>query len=203
MREVLEYHRDRVAAGELWRLVTGQLVHWSPGMLVADVTVLLVAGFLLARRSRRLLVFCLPLSAAAVGGAVHFLAPHLVRYRGSSGIASALVVACILDLAQTPGASRRAAIAASIFLAAKLAYELTTGLSISSATLPPGVGVAPVAHVAGGASGAVAWLATTSHWRREHARMSGACGGLLRSLWVFSQAWPRPPILRDSRPPNP
>ncbi|MGH7673169.1 MAG: hypothetical protein ACREMC_09720, partial [Gemmatimonadales bacterium] len=30
----LEYHRERVAAGEFWRLVTGQLVHWSTTMLV-------------------------------------------------------------------------------------------------------------------------------------------------------------------------
>lgn len=158
MREALEYHRDGVASGELWRLVTGQLVHWSTAMLVADVAVLLVAGFFLARRSRRLLMMCLLLSVGTVAAAVHFLAPELVRYRGSSGIATALLVACALDLAGTPGTPRRAAIAALVVGAAKLAYELATGISLSSGTLPPGVRVAPVAHLAGAASGAVAWL---------------------------------------------
>ncbi len=158
MREALEYHRDGVAAGELWRLLTGQLVHWSTPMLMADFAVLLVAGFLLARTSPRVLIFCVPISAAAVGAAVHFLSPELIRYRGSSGIASALVIACALDLVHAGGASRRAGIAASAFFGGKLAYEVATGTSISSGTLPPGVTVAPVAHLAGAASGAVAWL---------------------------------------------
>ncbi len=167
MREGLEYHRDSVAAGELWRLFTGQLVHWSTPMLVADVAVLLVAGFLLARRSPPVLMLCLPLSAAVVGAAVHFLSPELIRYRGSSGIASALVIACALDLVHAGGASRGAGIAASAFFGGKLAYEVATGTSISSGTLPPGVTVAPVAHLAGAASGGVAWLVVTSHWSRQ------------------------------------
>ena len=63
MREALEYHRDGVAAGELWRLLTGQLVHWSTAMLMADFAVLLVAGFLLARTSPRvLMLLCSDLS---------------------------------------------------------------------------------------------------------------------------------------------
>jgi len=165
MTEALEYHRDSVIAGELWRLVTGQLVHWSTAMLVADLGVLLLAGLLLARRSPRLLLVCLPLSVGAVAAAVHFLSPELIRYRGSSGIATALVIACALDLAGTPGAPRRAAIAALVVGAAKLAYELATGTSLSSGTLPPGVRVAPVAHVAGVASGAVAWLVARSQGR--------------------------------------
>jgi rhomboid family GlyGly-CTERM serine protease len=180
MREALEYDRDGVAAGELWRLFTGQLVHWSTTMLVADVAVLLVAGVLLAQRSRRLLMVCLLISMAAVGAAVQFLAPELVRYRGSSGIASALVVACALELAQNPGASRRAAIATLALGAVKLAHEVATGVSLSSGTLPPGVRVAPVAHLAGAASGAVAWLVAKSlgnrmlEARQRRARRSGA-----------------------------
>lgn len=172
MSEVLEYERDSVAAGEFWRLVTGQLVHWSTAMLVADVAVLLVAGFLLARRSPRVLMLCLPLSAAVVGAAVHFLSPELIRYRGSSGIASALVIACALDLVHEGGASRGAGIAASAFFGGKLAYEVATGTSIASGTLPPGVVVAPVAHLAGAASGTVAWLVAASVRQRDRRRVS-------------------------------
>jgi hypothetical protein len=108
-------------------------------MLVADLGVLLVAGFLLARRSPQVLMICLPLSVGTVAAAVHFLSPELVRYRGSSGIASALVVVGALDLAGTPGASRRVAITASVVVGAKLAHELATSLSLSSGILPPGV----------------------------------------------------------------
>lgn len=158
MNEALEYHREAVAAGELWRLVTGQLVHWSTPMLAADVGVILLAGFLLARRSRRLLVLCIPVSVAAVGVAVHSLAPELIRYRGSSGIASALVIVCALDLAHSPD-TRRTGIAVAGLFGAKAGFEAATGVSISSSTLPPGVVVASIAHVAGAASGAVVWWA--------------------------------------------
>ncbi|MGH9329479.1 MAG: rhombosortase [Vicinamibacterales bacterium] len=160
----LEYHRERVAAGEFWRLVTGQLVHWSTTMLVADIGVLLLAGVLVARRSRQLLILCLVVSAAAVGAGVHFLAPQLARYRGASGIASALVVTYALDLARTPGPSRRAAGVGLVLFGVKLAYELATGTSMLSGTCPPGVAVAPVAHLIGAASGAVAWSAVTNQW---------------------------------------
>lgn len=153
----LEYHRDRVAAGEFWRLATGQFVHWSTAMLAADLGVLLVAGLLLARRSRRLLMLCLVVSAAAVGGGVQLLAPQLTRYRGASGIASALVVACALDLARIPGPSRRVAVVGLVLVAVKLAYELATGSSMLPGTCPPGVAVAPVAHLAGVASGAIVY----------------------------------------------
>jgi rhomboid family GlyGly-CTERM serine protease len=190
--DALEYNREAVAAGDLWRLLTGQLVHWSTAMWVADVTVLLVAAFVLARRNRRLLMLCLSLSVVAVAGAVHFLAPELARYRGSSGIATALVVAGALELARTPGAPRRAAIAALVLGTSKLAYELATGVSLSSGTLPPEVRVAPVAHVAGVASGAAAWLVRF--------RISAACNGRSPSCWPSSL--PARRLSQDGRLPS-
>jgi rhomboid family GlyGly-CTERM serine protease len=201
MSEALEYRREAVAAGELWRLLTGQLVHWSTAMWVADVTVLVVAGFLLARRAPRLALTCVPISALAVAAAVHVLAPGLARYRGSSGIATALVVACALELARTPGASRRVAIAGLALGTAKLAYEVATGASLSSGTLPPGVRVAPVAHFAGVAGGLAAYLLTTRPATREHVRMSAACRVRSPSCWPSS--WPARRRSRDSRPPSP
>jgi rhomboid family GlyGly-CTERM serine protease len=165
--EALEYHRGAIADGELWRFVTGQLVHWSAPMLLADVSVILFASCLLARRSPRLLALCIPVSMAAVGAAVHFLAPELIRYRGSSGVASALVIVCALDLAHAPD-TRRTGIAVAALMSAKLAFEIATGVSISSGSLPPDVTVAPVAHAAGAASGSIVWSAGFVN------RMSGA-----------------------------
>ena len=40
----LEYERTRVATGEVWRLLSGQLVHWTPRMAAFDLGGALVQG---------------------------------------------------------------------------------------------------------------------------------------------------------------
>ena len=123
----LEFDRERVAAGEGWRLVTGQLVHWSAPMMAADLGVLLVSAAVIEHYSRRLLIGSLVVSAAAVAAGVHFLETDLTRYRGGSGLAAAVVVMASLVLSQRPGTSRVLAAAVLGTLAVKLIYELATG----------------------------------------------------------------------------
>ena len=48
--EVLQYDRARVAAGELWLLLSGQLAHWTLRMALVDLGVLLVLGAWLEAR---------------------------------------------------------------------------------------------------------------------------------------------------------
>ena len=155
----LEYHRQRVAAGEGWRLLTGQLVHWSAPMMATDLGVLLVSAAVIERYSRRLLIGSLVVSAAAVAAGVHFLETDLTRYRGSSGLAAAVVVTASLELSQRPGTSRKLAAAVLGTLAVKLIYELATGAAMLPGTTPPGILIAPWVHLAGAASGAAVWVA--------------------------------------------
>jgi rhomboid family GlyGly-CTERM serine protease len=154
----LEYDRDRVAAGESWRLVTGQLVHWSAPMMAADLGVLLVAASFVERRSRWLLILSLVISTAAVAAGVHFLETGLIRYRGSSGLASGLVVTAALDQYHQRGRSRLLAAAILATIVLKVLYELATGTAAFPGTTPLGVVVAPWVHVAGAAAGAGVWL---------------------------------------------
>ena len=66
--DALEFDRTRVAAGEIWRLVTGQLVHWTPRMAAFDVGMLLGLGIWLeVRGDRRLMV-----TSLALGGGLEF-----------------------------------------------------------------------------------------------------------------------------------
>ncbi len=160
IEKALEYDRAAVGKGQVWRLLTGQLVHWTPRMMLADVTVLLVLGAWLESRSRRLALSTLLAGALLVGAGLHWFAPALSHYRGSSGLASALLVAASLDLAA--GSSRLrvrlAALAALTLFGVKLLWEMETGRALAAGPLLPGVAVTPWAHVMGGAAGLVAYL---------------------------------------------
>lgn len=172
----LEYDRDLVRAGEAWRPLTAQLVHWTPRMAFADLGALaLLGGWLEMRGRRRLgLVVGLLLAAAATALGVHFVLTDLVTYRGSSGLAAALFVLVAVELAAGPGpAPRRLLAAAALALfAGKVLYETATGRAAAAGALPAGVAVEPLVHLLGGAAGILAalvarYLPQTSSSRRS------------------------------------
>ena len=122
-------------------------------MAIADLSVCFIAGAFLEARSRRRLLVAVGAAALAVGAAVHFLAPVLTRYRGASGIAVGLVVLAALDSLPGPSPGTRALTGCLLALVAvKLAFEASTGRSLIPGTLPPGVLLAPQAHMAGAAA---------------------------------------------------
>lgn len=155
----LEFDRAAVAAGEAWRLLGSQLVHWSAAMACADLGVLLVAGAALEVRSRRAAGAAIALALPFVAAALWFRSPELSHYRGSSGVALALVVALLLDLASSAGPAWRRVLAAAVLAAAlaKTLVELRGGTSPLSLPLPDGVTVAPWVHAAGVAAGGLAF----------------------------------------------
>jgi len=159
MEGTLEYDRAAVGAGEPWRLLTGQLVHWTSRMAVADLVVLLAVGAWLESRSRRLALATLLTGVLLVGLGLHGFAPSLSHYRGSSGLASALFVAAVLEMVADPSRrwARLPALAALGLFAAKLLWEMGTGRALAAGPLLPGVTVAPLAHVMGGLAGLLAY----------------------------------------------
>ena len=153
--EALEDDRTRVAAGEVWRLLTGQLVHWTPRMAALDVGMVLGLGIgLELRGDRRLLMASLALGAGLTALAVHALSPDLMVYRGSSGIASTLFVLAAIRAAQTPDPQIRALaiVAVGLFLG-KAAFEFLVGQMLFAGPLPQGVRVVPLVHLLGGLGG--------------------------------------------------
>ncbi len=140
----LEYDRPAMLRGEIWRPVTGQLAHWSWPMAVADLGVIAVAGAFVERRARRRVVLGLAAGLLAVAVVVA-LSPGLLRYRGSSGVATALVALALTD----DGLPAGLALGGLLLLLAKTAIEGTTGQPVFPGTLPHGVTVTTPAHVAG------------------------------------------------------
>jgi len=147
--ESLQYDRARVAAGEVWRLLTCQMVHWTARMAIADLAVLFALGLWLESGGRRRgLLFALGLGALLVAVGVQLLRPDLALYRGSSGLASALFVLTALEAMRPPArhAARLLAACALVLFAAKVAWETAGGRPLFAGVLSDGVAAIPLVH---------------------------------------------------------
>ena len=154
----LQYDPAAIASGELWRVVTCHLTHWSLDHLFWDVLVFVVAGAICEQENRSRFLACLGISAVTIPLVVWTVQPDLDFYRGLSGIDSALFI--LMSVTALGDAIRRRdlgwAIAVgllSIGFIGKTIYEFATGhtLFVDSQT----VGMTPVvlAHVVGAVIG--------------------------------------------------
>ena len=123
----LVYDRGAILHGEVWRLVTGHWVHFSPSQLSCDVAVLGISGWLIgARGDRNFAVLCL-LAAVAIGSVLLILEPGLAYYGGLSGIGMASTVYLALQALHEPPPWRGAALAVLVACIAKMVVEQATG----------------------------------------------------------------------------
>lgn len=156
----LQYDRAAVGDGQIWRLLTCQLTHWSWDHLFWDAAALLLLGWVLERENRRSLLICLGLSVVLIPVVVHFALADLAAYRGLSGIDSAIFVLLAVTLFRKCRAERDrlrtwACAAMLVGFTAKIAFELVAGTALfvdaeASQMIP-----VPLAHVVGGILGAV------------------------------------------------
>jgi len=167
--EWLQFDRQAVLQGELWRLLTGNMVHWSVEHFLLDVGAFAIMGLLYERHLRHY-PWILAAAGMSVGCGMLVFLPEMGIYRGLSGVdsgqfAAALCVECVL----ASGQARRwlwIAPAAAIF-ASKILYECATGEmffgteSLGSIGLPT-----PLARAAGTAAGILVTAFTTPLPRR-------------------------------------
>lgn len=177
LADSLEYQRRAVLDGELWRLWTGHLVHFSAGHALWDgLACLIPAAWLWREGKGNALVFTLGLAAPLIALALLVWVPGMVVYRGASGLAVTLWVAA-LDLAWRRRPDLRLPLFAyALPLLSKLAGE-AMGWDVALADLPVGVEVAWQAHWAGLACG-VLWIAGARlRARKEPGGATGAWFG--------------------------
>jgi rhomboid family GlyGly-CTERM serine protease len=160
---LLEYDRARIAAGEIWRLLTCQWSHCSTSHLVLDVLVLTIAGGIYQLRGGRRFKVCMLAAAVAIPAGLWVLVPEMASYRGLSGVdvaATALLAVSILRERFRDGWSLRALLPALVIagIIAKIAYEMASGQGAFVDTAAQGFVPVPLAHVLGGIIGAVVEL---------------------------------------------
>jgi rhomboid family GlyGly-CTERM serine protease len=163
----LQYDRAAVDGGQLWRLLTCQLTHWSWDHLFWDAAALLFLGRVLEREERRSLLVCLGLSAVLIPAVVHFSLPDLATYRGLSGLDSAVFVLLAVTLLRRCYIDGDrlwtwACVAMLVGFTAKVGFEVISGGTLFVDSEAARMLPVPLVHVVGGVLGACCGIRGTS-----------------------------------------
>ena len=155
---LLVFDRAAITHGELWRLVTGNLVHLSTTHLVYDLASFLIAGTIIEQRGyRNFPILCLS-AAMLIGIAVFGFAPELHFYGGISGVVTAAVTYLCLHGVSEKGTWRWLCAAMLAGLAAKFWIEIALGesllLAVSTETFVP----VPLSHLIGAITALLAFV---------------------------------------------
>ena len=155
----LRYQRDQLADGELWRLVTGHLVHLGPSHMAMNVVALAILTLIVGRLFKPMdwLWVCL-ISALAIDAGLFWVHTEVAWYVGLSGVLHGVWAAASIRAWEL---KRTEALALSALILIKLGYEAWAGpLSITGAVAAgPVVAVAHAYGALGGALWALAGLA--------------------------------------------
>jgi len=180
----LAYDRQAILAGEIWRLWTGHLVHFTTQQAILDASILLLAGVLTEvdlgwRRFARLLLIGMP----AISLGLLLLVPGLAEYRGASGVAMMLSVTAVAILWSIRQETRTALLLLGICFALKTLLD-ALGLATDFSGLPEDISVAWQAHVLGAGIGGAAVLAAKKYGRDPDIQKSSLAGGGGLATWL-------------------
>lgn len=160
----LRFDRDAIGSGELWRLVTGHIVHLGMAHTVLNVVALLLVWLLigssLTTAAWLLVIAC---SLAGIDLGLWTLDPELAWYVGLSGLLHGMFAAgLVAQVRESPTET----VAMGVLMIGKIIYEQSVGpLPGSEAT--SGGAVVVDAHLYGALAGALAALALTIGTRRN------------------------------------
>lgn len=166
VRAALRYSRPDIAAGELWRLASGHLVHLGWSHFAMNIAALMLIWLLVGRSFRPLQwLLIIGLAIAGIDAGFWVLDTGLHWYVGLSGVLHGVLVAGLV------GAWRRSRFDISLLLlllTAKLVYEQLFGAMPGSASSAGGA-VVVNAHLYGALAGGAAALLAIRCNGRHHA----------------------------------
>lgn len=156
--ELLEYRRDALEHGELWRLVTCHFAHYSFEHLAWDVAAFLVLGAMCERRNRIGFLLCVLLSGLLIPSALWIAKPELFFYMGLSGLDSALFGLLAVGLLLESRDKKDLGFGALVLLlmllfGGKVVYESLQGSALFVSGMKDAVAPVPLAHGLGAAMG--------------------------------------------------
>jgi rhomboid family GlyGly-CTERM serine protease len=157
----LRYERAGIFEGELWRVVSGHWVHFTATHLLWNLVVVLATGLWLERRDSRSARRVLLLAPVAISVALLIGEPSLAWYGGLSGVASALLIALVVDGWKREPHARRWWLSVLLLFLAKVAFELWQARPLFTDLDGHAIRVVPLAHAAGAAAGFL-----LSWWRK-------------------------------------
>ncbi len=177
MAEAFQYDRAQVeGGGEWWRLMTGQLVHWTARMACVDLGVVLLLGAWLERYNRGLLAAACLAGLLVTGTGIHLLAPQVGISRGASGMATTLFVllALVILRDRQSRVERGLAALALALIVAKIIWESASSSPLTAGPFPEGVVVLPLAHLLGGLAAVIVFGLSRLRRAIDRPRLRGA-----------------------------
>lgn len=152
LQQLLAYQRHNLADGELWRLLTGHMLHSNGYHLLLNGGGLLVIMLLHAGYQRQLaLLWQLLFNACVIGCLLYWFQPDMQRYVGLSGVLHGLLFfGALLDIKT----GKTGGILLTLGILAKIAYEQYQGPDATLGQLIDAT-VAINAHLYGVLSGAL------------------------------------------------
>ena len=155
-RELLRYDRSGISGGEVWRLVTGHLVHLGTSHTLLNIAGLLLVWFLVgASLSMLRWAWVLVGSILAVSTGLWIFSPQVGWYVGLSGVLHGLLAAGVI--AQFRQRTLESAVIA-IFVVGKVVFEQLAG-PLPGSESTSGGNVVVDAHLYGLLGGALVGLA--------------------------------------------
>lgn len=159
---VLIYDRAAILEGQIWRLWTGHLVHFTPAHLLWNLALCGFVGGWLERLAPAGTRCFYALAPVFISGVLLLLEPSLLRYAGLSGLGAGLTVLLAVHQGRLPTESRVIWTAVLGLVVLKVAFEWWTDAPLIAADIRP----VPLAHGAGIIGAGLALLA----WPRISAR---------------------------------
>jgi rhomboid family GlyGly-CTERM serine protease len=161
---LLRYERGLIQSGEIWRLVTGHLVHLGWWHLCMNAAALALVSLLLGDQLRTgEWIGVVLTSSLAVGLGLLAFDPALIWYVGLSGMTHGLITAGCLTLTRRSPAWGLVGLA---LLASKVAWEQLRGAMPGTEALIGGTTVVD-AHLYGAVGGVIAALIISLPSRRH------------------------------------
>lgn len=145
----LLYDRNLVLSGQVWRLVTGVMVHFSWSHLVYNTLIMMLAGWMVEQNSRFIFIWLVLLTA--ILSSLYFLMfmPGMKQFGGLSGIASATVGYLCMANIRARSRGRWLWVIILVLLVAKVTFEIYSQQPVFATYTSDDIRVVPETHIIG------------------------------------------------------
>jgi rhomboid family GlyGly-CTERM serine protease len=151
------YNRQAVLNGEIWRIFSAPLAHFSTRQLFWDLLVFSAFGYALENLSRRILLAILVLTAVFSGVIYLIFLPDLAYYGGLSGIATGIVAyLCLRQITALEDKGLWVVILALLII--KITLEMVLARPLFAWDQNPGFALLPSAHLVGLGVASFVWI---------------------------------------------
>jgi rhomboid family GlyGly-CTERM serine protease len=154
----LLYDRTAILAGEWWRVVTGNWVHFSATHLSYDLIALGLVGWMTERSGYPHFGLLVMLSALGIGMTLLVALPDMQFYGGLSGIATGATVYYALWGLQEGGLWRWMCGSVLLVSLGKIILETVSGKTLLATAGAIAFVPVPMSHITGGVTACIVWL---------------------------------------------